>query len=64
MKKNHKIEIIRNRGYSELDDCIEWIRIIQSNPIDKKLLKQEMYQKFSDYTVKLARKLIREGKFK
>lgn len=44
----------------ELDDCIELLRIIDMNPIDKKLLKQEMYKRFSDYTIKLARKIRRE----
>lgn len=54
-----KFELIRNKS-SELDDCIEQLRIISMNPIDKKLLKQELYENFSDYTIKLARKIIRE----
>jgi hypothetical protein len=56
----NKLEELRGRGYSELDDCIYYLRLINMNPFDKKLLKQEMYERFSDYTIALARKIIRE----
>jgi hypothetical protein len=48
------------KQHVELDDCIELLRIIACNPIDKKLLKQELYERYSDYTIALARKIIRE----
>lgn len=47
---------------SSVDQCIEDLRIIACNPIDKKLLKLELYDKYSDYTIKLARKIMRGKK--
>ncbi len=44
----------------ETKDCIEALRIIACNPIDKKLLKQELLKKYSYYTIKLAKKIIKE----
>lgn len=46
---------------SSVDECIEDLRIISLDPFDKKLLKEELYNNYSDYTIKLARKLIREN---
>ena len=46
---------------SDLEDCIEDLRIISLNPMDKKLLKQELLDKYSDYTIKLAKKINKEN---
>lgn len=44
----------------DLKDCIEALRIIDCNPIDKKLLKQELKERFDDDIIKLARKIRRK----
>ena len=45
----------------ELKNCIDCVNIINGNPIDKRLLKQELKVKYNESTIRLAKLILRDG---
>lgn len=46
---------------TDLQKCIEQLRIIQGNPIDKKLLKQELKRDFNEALIRKAKKILKDN---